>query len=73
MLRLSWILTLPSICSALTIQNYIAIGLLPKKQALVSLSDVRTGADAEEINEDITEEINGEGGENKQELQGIGS
>lgn len=46
-------------------QNYIAIGLLPKKQALVSLSDVRTGADVEEINEDIIEEIDGEGGENK--------
>lgn len=64
------------IYSALTIQNYIAIGLLPKKQALVSLSDVRTGADVEEIDEDITEEINGEGsedGESKQELQGIGS
>lgn len=64
------------ICSALTIQNYIAIGLLPKKQALVSLSDVRTGADVEEIDEDITEEIDGEGGEgseSKQELQGTGS
>lgn len=61
------------ICSALTIQNYIAIGLLPKKQALVLLSDVRTGADVEEIDEDITEEINGEGGESKQELQGTGS
>lgn len=67
------------IYSALTIQNYIAIGLLPKKQALVSLSDVRTGADVEEIDEDIIEEIDGEGGEggeggeSKQELQGVGS
>lgn len=51
-------------------QNYIAIGLLPKKQAPILASNVRTGADAEDINEDITEditeEIEGEGGENEQ-------
>lgn len=54
-------------------QNYIAMGPPPKKQAPVSSSDVRTGADAEEIDEDITEEIDGEGGENEQEPQGVGS
>lgn len=38
-------------------QSYITIGRLPKKQAPIQASNIRTGDDANKVDEDYTEEI----------------